>query len=158
MSQDTDSDPNPDVVQESDQLEFEDTLVNRGVDDILDEGISPEERPLGLDHWGVTAEEEREGESLDGLLAREVPDVGVDQDVPEGDGLGDEVGTDGELLDDEVGDRRSGRLVDDDTDLYATDVGIDGGAASAEEAAVHLIPDEEDDDLDDELDDELDDD
>ena len=48
-------------------------------------------------------------------------------------------------------DARAGRLVapdqgfgeDVDADLLADDVGIDGGAASAEEAAVHIIDDEE---------------
>jgi hypothetical protein len=65
----------------------------------------------------------------------------------EGDGLGDASDTDGELLDDEVGDARAGRLVDagdggtadDDDELYAVDEGIDGAAASAEEAAVHVV-------------------
>jgi hypothetical protein len=49
-------------------------------------------------------------------------------------------GTDGELRDDEVGDLRAGRLVADregDPELDALDVGVDGAAASAEEAAVH---------------------
>ena len=53
--------------------------------------------------------------------------------------------------DDEVGRARSGRLVatnegfgeDDDSELFASDVGIDGGAASAEEAAMHVIDDED---------------
>jgi len=52
--------------------------------------------------------------------------------------------------DDEVGRARSGRLVasnlgygaDDDAEMFASDVGIDGGAASAEEAAMHIISDE----------------
>ena len=51
----------------------------------------------------------------------------------------------------EVGRARAGRLVapdrgfgaDVEADLVADDVGIDGGAASAEEAAVHIIDDEE---------------
>jgi Family of unknown function (DUF5709) len=51
----------------------------------------------------------------------------------------------------EVGSARAGRLVapdqgfgeDADADLVADDVGIDGGAASAEEAAVHIIDDDE---------------
>ena len=51
----------------------------------------------------------------------------------------------------EVGRARAGRLVapdkgfgeDVDADLLAECVGIDGGAASAEEAAVHIIDDEE---------------
>ncbi|HYI58518.1 MAG TPA: DUF5709 domain-containing protein, partial [Microlunatus sp.] len=55
-----------------------------------------------------------------------------------------------EYVDDgEVGDQRAGRLVDpnggigEDTDseLVGEDVGIDGAGASAEEAAVHVIPD-----------------
>ena len=32
---------------------------------------------------------------------------------------------------------------DDDSELFASDVGIDGGAASAEEAAMHVIDDED---------------
>jgi hypothetical protein len=49
----------------------------------------------------------------------------------------------------EVGDLRAGRLVEPDEgahedtekDLVAEDVGIDGGAASAEEAAMHVVED-----------------
>ena len=53
-----------------------------------------------------------------------------------------------ENLDDgEVGDQRAGRLMDPnegigpdvDKDLVGEDVGIDGGAASAEEAAMHIV-------------------
>lgn len=52
-----------------------------------------------------------------------------------------------------MGTDRAGRLVapdegahgDTEKDMLAQDVGIDGGAASAEEAAVHRIPDEDDD-------------
>lgn len=33
---------------------------------------------------------------------------------------------------------------DDESELVAEDVGIDGGAASAEEAAMHVIDDEDD--------------
>ena len=62
----------------------------------------------------------------------------------------DETGDDDEDLDDgEVGDRRAGRLVDPDqglgedteADLVGDDVGIDGAASSAEEAAVHIVED-----------------
>jgi hypothetical protein len=127
-------------------LEPEDTLDGTaGVRDVLDTGWSPAERPWAVDDWGTTGEEESEGESLDGRLARELPDRFDD----EGDGLGDSSDTDGELLDDEVGDVRAGRLVDagdggtSDTDdeLWARDEGIDGAAASAEEAAVHIVRD-----------------
>jgi hypothetical protein len=125
-------------------LEPEDTLVDsHGVRDVLDTGWSPAERPWAVDDWGTTEAEEAAGESLDGRLARELPDEVAD----DSDGLGDASDTDGELLDDEVGDERSGRLVDaddggttdTDDELYARDAGIDGAAASAEEAAVHVV-------------------
>ena len=122
-------------LDEEDQLQPEDTLVDRGVDDVLDEGYSPPERPLGLDAYGTTAAEQREGETLDQRLAEEEPDPALEDD-------------DAEILDDnEVGRLRSGRLVaedegvgeDEEKDLVASDIGIDGGAASAEEAAVHIV-------------------
>ena len=76
-------------------LEPEDTLDDaRGVRDVLDTGWSPPERPWAVDDWGTTEAEELAGESLDGRLARELPD-GVPDD---GDGLGDTSDTDGELL------------------------------------------------------------
>jgi hypothetical protein len=125
-------------------LEPEDSLDDRGVGDVLDEGWSPAEKPWASTGWGTTAREEAGDEPLDARLAREVPEA---EDWP-GDGLGDSSDTDGELLDDEVGDARAGRLVagggdfDDDAELYAVDAGIDGGAASAEEAAVHVVSEE----------------
>jgi hypothetical protein len=36
-----------------------------------------------------------------------------------------------------------GAHADDEEDLVARDVGIDGGAASAEEAAVHVVEDDD---------------
>lgn len=133
-------------VEDDNQLQPEDTLVDRGVDDILDEGFSPPERPIArtnLDHPGP--------ETLDELLAEEEPDpVARLNNVL--DELEQEKSDDAEResefpADDEVGRARSGRLVapdagfgeDDDPELFASDVGIDGGAASAEEAAMHVI-------------------
>ncbi len=124
-------------------LDAEDTLENDGVDDPLDRGWSPPDRPLAVEHSGVTAAERHQGETLDQRLAEEQPDLVA----PYGDGLGDADGTDGELLDNEVGALRSGRLVapdegvheDEESALVATDVGIDGAAASAEEAAMHIV-------------------
>lgn len=121
-------------------LDAEDTLEDDGVGDPLDRGWSPPERPWAVEHTGVTAAER---ETLDQRLAEELPDA----PEPEGDGIGDCDGSDGELLDNEVGARRSGRLVapdegaheDDESGLIATDVGIDGAAASAEEAAMHIV-------------------
>ncbi|MEW2504202.1 DUF5709 domain-containing protein [Amycolatopsis sp. CA-161197] len=121
-------------------LDPEDTLEDG---DPYDEGYSPPEKPLAVREWGMTAAEELAGESWEGRLARELPDLAYD----DSDDLGDTTDTDGELLDDEVGDARAGRLVaqdagfgpDTDEELYASDAGIDGGAASAEEAAVHIV-------------------
>lgn len=129
-------------------LEDDETLDGRGVD-VLDEGYTVPERPWEREHYGVTAREAHEHESLARRLARELPDS-TDTDL--GDGLGDTIGTDGELYDDEVGVARSGRLVeveaagewDDFAYLNAVDVGKDGGAASAEEAAVHIVRDPDD--------------
>jgi hypothetical protein len=119
------------------------------VDDLLDEGVSPPERPWAVEDWGVTAREAAGHEDLEHRLARELPDVGVGED--EGDGVGDTSDTDGEAWDDQVGERRAGRLVapdegwvrDEESEEWASDVGINGAGASAEEAAVHVVNDDE---------------
>jgi Family of unknown function (DUF5709) len=111
---------------DDDQLSQEDTLIDRGVDDLLDEGYSPP------DKW----REPRDNETLDELLSEEEPDPAMQLDDP-----------DEQYGDDEVGDERAGRLVapddgvggDFEAELVGREVGIDGGAASAEEAAVHVI-------------------
>lgn len=138
----------PDESEQLDQLSPETSLVDRRVDDPLDEGY------VAPDHWspaegfGNTAAEMREGETLEQRLKQEVPDVGEDS----GDGLADGELTEGDLNDGEVGDRRAGRLVDanegylgEDTekDLVGEEVGIDGAAASAEEAAMHVVDEAE---------------
>jgi hypothetical protein len=107
--------------------------------------------------FGSTAEEQEAGESLDQLLAEEEPDITPDaddeslEDVSADTDAGDE-DVDGLLLDDGP-DPRAGRLVAQDegshpaaeADLVANDVGIDGGAASAEEASVHVVDDDDND-------------
>ncbi|MFD7707183.1 DUF5709 domain-containing protein [Streptomyces sp. NPDC059785] len=131
------------IQEDSGLLDVEDTLDADGVDDPLDRGFSPPERPWAVEHSGVTAAERQRGESLDERLAEEVPEITVTDD----DGIGDSADTDGEPLDSEVGAARSGRLVapdegaheDQESGLVATDVGIDGAAASAEEAAMHVV-------------------
>ncbi|UWE09565.1 DUF5709 domain-containing protein [Actinacidiphila bryophytorum] len=132
------------IQEDTGPLEPEDTLDDRGIADVLDEGYSPPERPLGVDEIGTTAAEQQAGETLDERLPRERPDVGASP----GDGLGDASDTDGELVDIEAGELRSGRLVAPDEGvrgrldgMVGEDVGIDGGAASAEEAAVHVVQD-----------------
>ncbi|MFD6285883.1 DUF5709 domain-containing protein [Streptomyces sp. NPDC060205] len=124
-------------------LDAEDTLETDGVSDPLDRGWSPPERPWAVERNDVTAAERHRGETLDERLAEELPDIAA----PDGDGIGDCPDSDGEPLDNEVGTLRSGRLVapgegaheDGESGLVATDVGIDGAAASAEEAAMHIV-------------------
>ena len=124
-------------------LEPQDSLDHsEGIADVLDTGWSPPERPWAVEDWGLTESEALAHERLDARLAREVPEL---RD-PGGDDLGDTSDTDGELIDDEVGHRRAGRLVesemawgDTEPELHAFDVGIDGAGASAEEAAVHVV-------------------
>jgi hypothetical protein len=118
-------------------------------DDLDDIGFSPADRRSRNLSWGLTPNEARSSEPLSARLAREVPEW-ADEDL--GDGIGDASDTDGELLDDDVGSIRAGRLIftdlqslDPSADFWATDVGIDGGAASAEEAAIHVVVDEDDD-------------
>lgn len=128
-------------------LDLQDAVDERTYDDMLDEGYSPPEKPLGVTKTGTTAAEQHEGESLDERLRQEVPDV----EAPTGDGIGDLPGGEGEPRDPEAGTDRSGRLVapdegtrtDTTKELVAEDQGIDGGAAGAEEAAVHVVPDDQ---------------
>jgi uncharacterized protein DUF5709 len=134
-----------------------DTLIGAPGDDPLDRGVIPPERWSAGVRFGDTATEQSEGESLDQLLAEEEPDHTLDYDEDdedladlEGDDDAGDEDVDGLLLDDGP-DPRAGRLVaedegahpDEEEDLVARDVGIDGGAATAEEAAMHVV--EEDD-------------
>jgi len=124
-------------------LDLQDSVGERSYDDILDEGYSPPEKPLGVNKTGTTAAEQHDGETLDQRLDQELPDTAAD----EGDGIGDLPGGEGEPIDPEAGTERAGRLVapdegthqDTDKELFASDVGIDGGAAAAEEAAMHVV-------------------
>ncbi|KAF5993721.1 DUF5709 domain-containing protein [Streptomyces sp. WAC00263] len=135
----------PDDREDEGILDPEDTLTDRGSDP-YEEGWSPPERPIAVEHQGTTAREQREGERL----AEERTDPALEEPGAD-DGVGDLAGGEGEPLDDEVGADRAGRLMapdegaheDAEKDLLARDVGIDGGA-SAEEAAIHRIADEDD--------------
>lgn len=115
-----------------------DSLASDRLDaDVLDVGVDAPTNWSGATRYGTTLAEEQRGEGLERLLAQEEPDVQpdpvwTDEDAPNDDGR--------------TPLPRAGRLVaadegahsDEDADLFASDVGIDAGAASAEEAAVHL--------------------
>jgi hypothetical protein len=107
------------------QLESEETLAAPAGDwDALDAGYSPPDRPYLAEEDEVTARGMREGDSLDERLRRERGDDPVDAE-------------------------RSGRIelagegaaLETPDAMDGVDVGIDGGAAAAEEAAVHTTDD-----------------
>jgi hypothetical protein len=147
-----------DSFDEEGQLDSSDTLAGPPGEDPLDAGILPADRWSAGMRFGNTEAEERQGESLDQQLAEEEPDVELEDDeedeesacgVVDDEDSGDE-DLDGLLLDDGP-DPRAGRLVAEDegahdsteADLVASDAGIDGGAATAEEAAVHVVEDDD---------------
>ncbi|MER0244708.1 DUF5709 domain-containing protein [Streptomyces sp. HSW2009] len=128
--------------QDSTRWDPQDALGGRSYEEVLDEGYSPPEKPLGVTKFGTTAAEQQRGETLDERLSQELPEVRA----ADGDGVGDLADGDGEPIDGEVGEARAGRLLapdegahpDTTKDLIARDVGIDGGAAGPEEAAMHI--------------------
>ena len=120
-------------VDDEDQPGAEDDGTPSDVADELDRGYSPPEKYSAGQGYGNTPWEEEHRESIDQRIGQEEPEVWEVRQIP-------------------LGDReqfRAGRLVEDDgavaaggTDGFAIDAGISGGAASAEEAAVHLIAEE----------------
>ena len=136
-------------------LDGSDTLDGNPGDDPLDRGVAAPDRWTAAMRYALNGDED--SESLDELLAEEEPDLDDEADD-------DDLDENATLRDvsrferDYDADPRAGRLVteDEDTDdpqdslrdteaeLIGRDVGIDGGAASAEEAAVHLIGDPDD--------------
>lgn len=130
-----------------------DSLVDeRGLAEPLDEGYSPPEKYSAAQGWGNTPLEESLGESLDQRVQQEIPEPDpydqAEREAERGD-LEDLVAGTGS--DPQVGDERAGRLVapdegareDTEAALAAQDVGIDGAGAGAEEAAVHVIEDDQ---------------
>jgi hypothetical protein len=116
-------------LEDYDVQDGSDSLDGDPGDDPLDRGVVPPERWSAAMRFGTTAAEQEDGESLDQRLAEEEPDSLALDDDP---------------------DPRAGRLVTEDEtagsaqddDLEAHDAGIDGGAATAEEAAVHVVEDD----------------
>lgn len=129
----------PDSSEQLDQLDGDTSLINRGLRDPLEEGYIPPDDWSPAEGFGNTAAEMRQGETLEQRIKQEVPDRRPEE---EGDVLNDH----------EVGRQRAGRLVDAndgypgedrESQLIGSDVGIDGAAASAEEAAMHIIDEDE---------------
>ena len=146
-------------IDDEDQLQPEDTLDQEDVDDVLDRGYSPADHARGSLAHGVTAEEQHRDETIDERILQELPDPASAYGAPDNEsGLDDDERVGGDdpdsidaeddwLGDNEVGDQRAGRLVaddegahdDDEKQAWASDVGIDGAGASAEEAAMHIV-------------------
>ncbi|MFF5503498.1 DUF5709 domain-containing protein [Streptomyces roseolus] len=131
----SDSDNRP-----SDPLDPDNALATDPTEDLTAPGYSPPDRPRGVNRYGTTQREQREGESLDERLRQEEPEV----PPPPGDGIGDLPGGEGEPLDQEAGATRAGRLAPEAAGsgridrAVARDVGPDDGTAPAEEAAMHV--------------------
>ncbi len=138
-------------------LDSADTLTGAPGDDPLDRGIATPERWSAAMKFGSTAAEQQSGASLDRQLAWEDPDDGPETADERPDGVSwDENASDGDIGSIAAADGaglRTGRLIRayDDGAVYRTwetaavarDIGIDGGGASAEEAALHVLPGED---------------
>ena len=131
---------NDDPSEDDGVLAAADSLISDDLDeDVLDTGIDAGERYRGATAFGTTYDEQMRGESLDQQLSREEPDTGLKAPWTDEHAVYDE---------DETALPRAGRLMapddgaqdDREPDAIGVDVGVDGGAATAEEAAVHLTP------------------
>lgn len=134
-------------------LDASDTLDGDPGDDPLDRGVVTPDRWSAGTRYALEGEED--SESLDELLAEEEPDETADdedewdENAPERDIAryerdGDPDPRAGRLVSpDEDGDDVTDTLVDFEKDEVARDVGIDGGGSTAEEAAIHVV-DEDD--------------
>lgn len=128
----------PEESEQLDQLQPDDLLIDRGVKDVLDEGYITPDNWSPAQGFGNTPAEMRQGETIE---------MRMKQEQPERPPSGAEWNPHSENR--EVGSERAGRLMSVQgsgrEDTLGVDVGISGGAASAEEAAMHIISDEEDD-------------
>ena len=130
------SDGNQDVgyadgIDGVDEMDAVNTLTGDDADEPYETSYSPPDYEPSDAKFGMTHREELQGEGLERKLSRELPDL-CETDAA-----------------DDVKDSRAGRLVapdggmgeDTTAEEMAWDAGIAGAAASAEEAAVHIIGD-----------------
>ena len=114
--EDLDTDLTSYSLDDEDQLQPGDSLMGSGTadEDPLDAGYSPPDSARGSYAHGVTAAEQREGESIDQRLKQEEPDTTWEVDEPGrigGDDPDAIAAEDDWIGDSEVGDARAGRLV-----------------------------------------------
>lgn len=140
---------------DDDSTAFDDVNGGRWADG-QDPAALPSDRPLAVDRFGTTPQEQRSGEPLNDRLAQEEPDTPFDEpgrarlaaDVYGESPVSDphspvSIYDSGQL--DEVASTPVGRLVapdegygdDQEADSVAYDAGASGGGATAEELAIH---------------------
>jgi len=120
-------------VEDAEMMDPVENLTGDDPDEPMQTLWDPPDRPPKNTRYGTTDLEEYLGESLDQRLNEEQPDLS-ESDVP-----------------DTQADPRAGRLVapdegahqDEEKDEIATDPGPAGYASSAEEAAVHVVEEDE---------------
>ncbi|MDP9387684.1 MAG: DUF5709 domain-containing protein [Actinomycetota bacterium] len=94
--------------------------------------VAPGDEPKGVEEFGITAAEERTDEPMSLRVLRETPDgAGV------GESAVDDVAAARRLVEAQEG------ALDDEGDLVANMAAYDTGGHSAEEAAVHVIDEDE---------------
>ena len=117
-------------VEDAEDFDPAENLTGVDPEEPFDTGYSPPEFEPKATRYGMTAFEQAQGESLEQHLGEEEPDLDPDSDS-----------------DGEPANLRAGRLVAPDegtheveeSDAVALDVGKAGFAASAEEAAMHVM-------------------
>ncbi|HET7530069.1 MAG TPA: DUF5709 domain-containing protein [Mycobacteriales bacterium] len=113
--------------------------------DTQEEIQPPLDRPVAVDDFGTTAAEEAAGESLDGRLDREQPDMfaAAARDADESPDADQPYPSDPEERVGRIVETDEGARSDDEPDAVAVDVGTDLGGFSAEERAMHVEADPE---------------
>lgn len=137
-------------------LDATDTLAGAPGDDPLDRGVVTPQRWSRAIRYDSTPEDQEAARSLNWELSAEEPDIGLNPDnIERYDDNWDENATEYDirrLARDAGPDPRAGRLTSDDddslvpitsADYVARDAGIDCGGATAEEAAIHVVIDDE---------------
>ncbi len=114
------------------QLPKEDTLEERGVDDLVEEGYTPLDRdPLRGEN--LTQAELIEGDTITERLEQEEPEVWEEPQEPDPSREPDRAGRI-----EAASEEAAGPLGEREQDVMAEDVGVAGGAATAEEAAMRI--------------------
>ena len=108
-----------------------------------DEMAVPAEKPVAVDDYGTTAAEELTDEPLDRRLAREQPELSDRGAADESPGADQPYPEDPEERVGRIVETDEGARPDDEAAAVADDVGTDQGGFSAEERAMHIVPDPE---------------